>query len=373
MPAERFAADVTLGVEEEYQIVDPATRQLRSRAGRVLPLARESVGDEVTGELYQSQIEVGTPVCRTLAEARAELKRLRRAVVAAAARDGDRIMAAGTHPFSRWEDQELTPRERYVGLLDHYQQLAREMVTFGCHVHVGIEDRELGIHVMNSARRWLAPILALSASSPFWRGADTGFASYRTEVFGRFPIAGPPATMADRAEYDAVVADLIATGIIDEPTKIYWDLRPSARFATLEFRVADVATTLDEAVLVAGLCRGVAATCLRAAEVNAPGVPDRPEVLRAAKWLAARHGLDGPLFDFDARQPVPAAQVVESLLAHIRPSLEALGDWDEVRALATEALGRGNGASRQRAAYARSGRFEDVVDLVVAETGRGLD
>ena len=153
MPAERFADVVTLGVEEEYQIVDPATRQLRSRSGRVLPLAREAVGDEVTGELYQSQIEVGTPVCRTLGEARDELKRLRRALVAAAARDGDRIAAAGTHPFSRWEDQDPTPRDRYFGLLAHYQQLARELVTFGCHVHVGVEDRELAIRVMNRARQ----------------------------------------------------------------------------------------------------------------------------------------------------------------------------------------------------------------------------
>lgn len=373
MHAESFADEVTLGVEEEYQIIDPSTRQLGSRSGRVVALARQAVGDDVTGELYQSQIEVGTPVCRTLGEARAELKRLRTAVIAAAARDDALIAAAGTHPTSRWEDQDPTPKDRYFGLLDNYRQLAREMVTFGCHVHVGVEDRELAIQVMNRARRWLPPILALSASSPFWLGVDTGFASYRTEVFGRFPLSGPPATMTDRAEYDAVVADLIATGIIDEPTKIYWDLRPSARFATLEFRVADVATTLDEAVLVAGLSRGLAATSLRAVEADGPGVPDRPEVLRAAKWLAARHGLDGPLFDFDSRKATWAAEVVEAFLAHIRPSLEALGDWDEVRALTTDALGRGNGASRQRAAYARSGRFEDVVDLIVAETARGLD
>ena len=364
---------VTLGVEEEYQIINPTTRELRSRAGRVVPLAQETLGDEVTNELYLSQIEVGTPVCRTLGEARAEIKRLRRAVIAAAERDGDQIAAGGSHPFSRWEAQEMTPKARYGELLGVFQQHTREQVIFGCHVHAGIGDRETAIRVMNRARRWLPPILALSANSPFWLGNDTGFASYRTEQFARFPLSGIPEAMAGRAEFDAVVADLVATGLIEDASKIYWDIRPSMHFETIEFRVADVAQSVDEAVLTAGLCRGLALACMHAVAADVPDEADRPELLRAAKWLAARYGLEDRLFDFAAKQLVPAAQVVHDFLAFLRPALEELGDWDEIHRLAEATLKRGNGAQRQRAAYERAGRFEDVVDVVVNETRRGLD
>ena len=364
---------ISLGVEEEYQIVDPATRQLRSRVGRVLPAAQAVLGDEVTNELYQSQIEVGTPVCATLAEARAELVRLRRAVIAAAEQDGTRIAAAGTHPFSRWEDQTLSPKPRYAGILDVYQQLTREQVIFGCHVHAGIADRELAIQVMNRAAPWLAPILALAANSPFWLGHDTGFASYRTTVFGRFPLTGIARAFADRAEYDATVADLVASGLIEDASKIYWDVRPSTHFETIEFRIADVAQTIDEAILTAGLCRGLALACLTTADRGEPANIPRPELLQASTWLAARHGLDETLFDFAAHRPAPARAVVESFLAFLRPSLEALGDWDEIRTLTDAVLQGGNGAQRQRAAYERAGRFEDVVDAIVAATRSGLD
>jgi len=364
---------VTLGVEEEFQIIDPDTRELRSRAGRVLPLARASLGDEVTNELYLSQIEVGTPVCSTLAEARAELKRLRKAIIEAAGRAGTRIASSGTHPFSHWNAQTLTPKPRYSDLLETFQQHTREQVIFGCHVHTGIDDREHAIRVMNRARRWLPPILALSANSPFWLGHDTGLASYRTELFGRFPLTGLPMEMADRAEYDAVVSDLVATGIIEDASKIYWDLRPSMHFETLEFRIADVGQSVDDAVLVAGLCRGVALACLTDELEGKPFRADRPELLRASKWLASRHGLDGELLDFDARRKAPASKVVEGLLGFLRPALERLGDWDEIRSLTDATLEGGNGAQRQRASFERSGRFEDVVDAIVAETARGLD
>src|SRR3954453_16415169 len=173
----------TLGVEEESQIINPETRELRPRASRMLPKAREDLGDQVTNELYQSQIEIGTPVCRTLADVRAALVRLRRGVAEAAERDGSRIAAAGTHPFSHWEGQPITPKPRYQELRDDFQQLAREQIIFGCHVHAGIPDRADAIRVMNRVRPWLAPLIALSASSPFWLGAETGYASYRTQLF----------------------------------------------------------------------------------------------------------------------------------------------------------------------------------------------
>ena len=365
-------ARFTLGVEEEFQIVHPETRQLRQRAGRVLHRAQEAVGDEVTNELYLSQIEIGTPICVTLGEARTELVRLRKAVVDAALADGCRIGAAGTHPFSDWQDQALTPKDRYAALLQDFQQLTREQIIFGCHVHVGIDDKDEAIRVMNRARPWLAPILALSANSPFWMGLETGYASYRTELFGRFPMAGIPATLASRAEYDQVVAALVSTESIIDASRIYWDLRPAMRFDTLEFRIADVCQSVDEAVAIAGLCRGVALACHDAPHLDVPGHQVRPELLRAAKWRAARHGLDGELIDPWGRKTVPASRMVEALLTFVRQPLESLGDWDEVSTLVREIVGRGNGATRQRRAYEVAGRFEDVVDLILDETCRGL-
>ena len=366
-------ADFTLGVEEEFQIVHPESRQLRQRAGGVLRRAREAGGDEVTNELYLSQIEIGTPVCSGLVEVRAELIRLRKVVVDAARRDGCRIAAAGTHPFSDWQDQALTPKDRYAALLSDFQQLTREQIIFGCHVHVGIADKDEAIRVMNRVRPWLAPILALSANSPFWMGLDTGYASYRTELFGRFPMAGLPMDLASRAEYDSLIDALVSTGSIVDASRIYWDVRPSMHFDTLEFRVADVCQSVDEAVAIAGLCRGVALACHDSPGLDAPDRQVRPELLRASKWRAARFGLDGDLIDPWGKKTVPASRMVEALLAFVRDPLESLGEWDEVASLVREIVTRGNGATRQRQAYQVAGRYEDVVDLILRETARGLD
>ena len=372
MPSPRIDG-FTIGVEEEYQIIDAQTRALGQHAREVLAGAKAAIGDEVTNELFQSQIEIGTPVCKDLAEARAQLVRLRRGVIAAAERAGDRIAAAGTHPFSHWDAQELTPKARYYGIAADFQQLAREQIIFGCHVHVGIGDRDEAIRVMNRCRPWLATILALSANSPFWLGVDTGYASYRTELFQRFPTVNTPFVLASRAEYDAVVDSLVAAEMIEDGSKIYWDVRPSMRFETLEFRVADVCMSVDEAVMIAGLCRGLARACVEADRRDEPIEHARPELLRAAKWRASRFGLEGDLVDPAAGKIVPASAMIERLLTFVRPALESAGEWDEVAALAHQTLSRGTGARRQRLAYARRGRFEDVVDLIVEETARGLD
>ncbi len=365
--------DFTIGVEEEYQILHPETRELRQRAQRILPEARRQVGDDVTNELYLSQIEVGTPVCRTLDDVRAELVRLRKAVIAAAGRDNSRIAAAGTHPFSHWDQQAITPKARYFGIADDFGQLAREQIIFGCHVHVGIADRDAAIGVMNRSRPWLPAILALSANSPFWLGLDTGFASYRTELFARFPMTGTPHAFDSRAEYDDVVQALTDVGVIDDGSKIYWDVRPSSHFETLEFRVADVCATLDEAVMIAGLCRALAQTSHQQHLQDEPIVPIRPELLRAAKFRASRFGLEGELIDVRARRSIPAARMILAMLDFLRPALESVGEWDQVSRLVHRTIERGNGAMRQRAALARSGRMEDVVDLLIEETAQGLD
>ncbi len=363
--------DFTIGVEEEYQIIDPATRELRSRAKHILPIAQKVLGEEVQPEAQLSQIEIGTPICRTLAEVRTALADRRREVIAAAKKDGNQIAAAGTHPFSHWEEQQLTPKDRYKSLERDYQQLTRELVIFGCHVHVGISSREAAIQVMNRARIWLAPLLALSANSPFWLGTDTGYASYRTEIWSRWPLSGVASIFESHAEYEDLVQALVATKSVEEATKIYWDVRLSERYPTIEFRIADVCMTVDEAVMVAGLVRALARTCYEQAMDDEPFVAARPELVRAAHWRAARYGLDADLIDIGTVAAIPAGELVEKFLTFVRPSLEDSGEWDEVSSIVYQTLQRGTGATRQREAYKRAGRLEDVVDSIVEETAKG--
>ena len=363
-----MAEEYTLGVEEEYQIIDPVTRQLRPREASVLPDAQAALGERVTTEFHQSQIEIATPVCRTLADVRAQLTASRRAVIEAAARDGDWIAAAGTHPFSRSGAQPITDKPRYLEMAQDYQALAHELVIFGAHVHVGLDDPDAAIGVLNRARHWLTPLLALSANSPFWGGDDTGYASYRTQLWVRWPMAGPPLPFASRAEFEATVQALIDTGSISDATKIYWDVRLPTKTPTVEFRVADVCAPLDDAVLLAGLARGIVRTCHEQTRRDDPFTPARPELVRAAHWRAARYGLEGELIDVGAARALPAPDLVQALLHFVRPALEAGGDWDEVAALAAQTLRRGNGAMRQREVFTQQGRLADVVDFLVRET-----
>ncbi len=366
--------EYTFGVEEEYQIIDPETRELSRHGDSVLRRARQTLGEEeVVPELHTSQIEALTPICRTLSEVRAELLRLRRAVIEAAAEEGHRIAAASTHPFSHWQEQPVTPRVRYRRIVKREQQLAEEQVVFGFHVHVGLENREAAVQVMNRLRVWLAPLLALSANSPFWLGEDTGYASYRTQVWGRLPTAGPPGFFSSLAEHDALVRALVDTGGAKEPTQVYWDIRLPEKIETVEIRVTDVCSRVDEAVMLAGLSRALVRTCCERAEREELYPKARPELLRAAHWVASRHGLDAELVDVEAERAVPAREVIEKLLVFARPALEEHSDWEEVSALVHDTLEQGNGAGRQRRAYGRAGRLEDVVDMLIEETTQGTD
>jgi carboxylate-amine ligase len=315
-------------------------------------------------------VEMNTPVCSTLGEVRDAVRRARRALVEATAREGLRIAAAGTHPFSHWRDQAVTDKPRYRNLAEDYRQVFREQVVFGCHVHVGFDDREAAIQTLNRVRPWLPVLAALSANSPFWLGGDTGYASYRTEVWNRWPTAGMPEAFASRAEYDALVASLEATGSLREPTKLYWDVRPSTKQETLEFRVADVCSDVDEAVMVAGLARALAFTCDQDAARGTPAPRLRPELLRAAKWRAARHGLDADLVDVLGGRALPAAEMVQVFLHAIRPGLEATGDLEELTDLVAATIARGTGAARQRDTFHRTGSLEAVVDHLVEQTAR---
>ena len=360
----------TIGVEEEYHLLDAETFALRPRADRVLPTARAKLGERVTAEINLSQAEVSTPICETLDDARRHLSHLRTTLAAAALEHDTLIAASGTHPFSEWLGQPITPGLRYEGLEEDYQQLAREQLVCGCHVHVAVPDRDTAVHVMNRTRPWLAVLLALSANSPFWQGINTGYASYRWPLFRRWPMTGAPPPLDSAAAYDAMVDSLVRTGSISDASYLYWDIRPSTRYATVEFRVADVCTSVDDAVLLAALCRSLVRTAVGAGD--APMDHPSHEVLQAAAWRAARYGLGGELVDVAAGASRPAAHVVRSLLAHLRADLEDHGEWDEVSGGVERILADGNGADRQCRVYEETGDLVAVARMVTDLTLTGI-
>jgi carboxylate-amine ligase len=366
-----YSKALSFGVEEEYQIIDPVTHELTPDAEPIIQEARLHLGNSVQAEIHRSQIEVATKVCYTLEQLRHELQRLRREVIAAAARRQKVVVAAGTHPFSHGNRQLFTPKERYLELEQEYQYLAREQAIFGCHVHVGLSDRETALHVMNHARLWLAPLLALTANSPFWYGMDTGYASFRIEQWARWPLAGPPQHFSSLTEYEALIGALLKTRGIEDLTRLYWDIRLSERYPTIEIRIMDVCTTIEDSIMIAGLVRGLIHACalLVLHKKVAPQV--RQELLRLAHWRAARYGLDGELIDLYAMSTVPASHLIEKLLRFVRPSLEMHGDWEEISTLVYATLRRGTGAARQRAIYQHTGSLIEVVRYLVTETTRG--
>jgi carboxylate-amine ligase len=360
----------TIGVEEEFQIIDPQTYALSQDAERILPHAAELLGNAAQYELILSQVEIATPVCQNLEEVSANLSHMRQVLGNAARQEGKRIGAAGTHPFSLWQDQTITPKERYRELTDQYQRLIKEQIIFGCHIHIGIADSEVALEIMNRARVWLPILLALSANSPFSEGVDTHYASYRTGLWWSSPLAGPPPFFASRKEHDAFIDTLVATGSVEDATRIYWDMRLSERYSTLEFRVMDVCLTIDETVLLAGLVRGLVRACydslLRGERAPAP----LAELLRVANWRAARYGLEGELIDVVAERSVPARVLLERFLHFLQPALETEGDWKQLTELLGRILEQGNGAIRQRAIFNRTRKIEDVVQYIIDETAR---
>ncbi len=350
----------TLGVEEEYALV--TSDGALADAPDVAVSAHRLIGDQATREISTSQLEVVTPVCSSLAELRAQLTRLRAAAVQAAAEHGCRVLAAGTHPFASWRDQRMSQGETYDLLVRRWGLLARQQLITGQHVHVGVPP-DLCIPVLDRIGPDLPVLLALSASSPFWEGEDTGYASYRTLWFGRWPITGTLPVLHTREAYDALVTSLVGAGIAESASRLYWDARPSENFPTVEVRVADTMPLLDDAVLHAALVRSL----VRVAARGGP-VPDaRPELVRAARWRAARFGIDGMLLDPITAELVPAASAVRALLGRLREDLEELGDWDEVSSLVDGLLARGTSSDRQRRVAATSESLTAVVASVVSE------
>ena len=358
-----------VGVEEEFLLVDAGTGRPAPRIQEVIGDAEERAGEAAQTELHRAQIETASEPCATLGDLRADLTRLRTAVAEAAAGHGAAVVASGTFPgVIGAEGEAITSRERYQDMAGANALVAREQLICGCHVHVGVDGPEAAIRVVNRIRRWLPVLLALSANSPYWDGRDSGFASYRTEVWTRWPTAGPSGSFRDIEEYRSLVAGLVAAEVILDPAMAYWDVRPSERYPTVEVRVADVALTVDDAVLVGGLARALVLHC---AEEAADEPDPRPEMLRAASWRAARTGLEGPILDPVRGVAVDAADAVGRMLDAVGPWLDRAGDRETVEDLLADVMAGGNGAARQRAAHARRGRLEDVVALATVPAPAG--
>ncbi len=340
---------LSFGIEEEYLLVDGHSGALVSRAPDVLA-AGEGMGDVLAAELNRCQVEIATGVCRDLGQAERELEGLRAAVTTAAAASGTRPAPLASHPFSSWHDQELnTDDDRYLRLEETYKRVAWQQAVCGCHVHVGIDDVDLRIAVMDRVRPWLPVLLALSANSPYWQGADTGYSSYRTIVWEPWPTAAMPPPLGTYRAYEAIVEELEAIEAIESPRSLYWYVRPSLQFETLEFRVCDVCLRAEDAVTVAGLIRALVTVSADAVVAGAPHPEPSQPVLVSAVWRAARYGLDNTLVDPSRRVLLPAGEAVGRLVDLVRPGLEEAGDTERVISGVDAILRRGNGAAAQRA------------------------
>ena len=360
-------AGVTFGVEEEFHLVDPLTYRLTRSPALVQAVLRKEAGRHLHAEITTTQLEAVTGICTGLADLRAELVTTRAEAAGAAARAGVRILAASTHPFDSWHDQDITPAPRYQAMVDRWAGLALQQDICGCHVHVGVPDLDTAVAVMDRARPYLPVLLAMTGSSPFHDGVDTGHDSYRTIWWSRWPTTGPPEYLGSADRFREVVDGLVTSGVIADASHLYWDLRPSSHLPTLEFRLADVCTEVDDVVLHAALVRSLVRTLAGRAERGEPCPQARPELLRAARWRAARHGLDGQLFDVLQNELVPARTAVRRLLTELREDLVDHDEWSTVVELVERLFERGTSSSRQRRTWLSTGDWRQVAARIVRE------
>ncbi len=360
---------LTLGVEEEYQVVDPDTCLLHPYITRVLEEGRITA-EGIKPELHQSTVEVGTEVCATPLDVRSEIVRLRTAVTALAGRHDLRIMASGTHPISSWIESPITPMDRYLGLEEDLQDVARRNLIFGTHIHVGIEDRAFLIDTMTVARYFLPHLLALSTSSPFWMGRNTGLKSYRTRVWREFPRSGVPPAFCTWAEYEDLVSTLVGANSMQDASKLWWDLRPSHAYPTLEFRICDMGTQVDEVVCLAALTQAIVAKMWKLRSENLTFRPYSLELLQENKFRAARYGLDGKLVDLGKSREVATRDMIHELVDFVEDVLDELGSRDQI-AYVERILEEGSSADRQLRVYEETRSLEAVVRHLMEETTRG--
>ena len=362
----------SLGIEEEYQTVDPETRDLRSHiATEMLSQGKLRLEERVKAELHQSVIEVGTRVCRNIQEAQEDLFDLRRNMIRLAEENGLMLVAGGTHPFADWKHQEIYPDERYAQVVEDLQLVARANLIFGLHVHVGIEDREAAIRIMNSLRYFLPHILALSTNSPFWMGLETGYKSYRAKVFENFPRTNLPDSFASYSEYESYVNLLVKTGSIDNAKKLWWDVRPHPYFSTVEVRICDIPMRAKETVAIAALIQATAAKLYRLHERNVDYRQYSRALLMENKFRAVRYGLGGKLIDFGKETEVPVKNLILEYLLFVDEVLDELGSREEIGYIHTM-LEQGSGADRQLAVFRDTGSLKSVVDFMAMETRADL-
>lgn len=360
----------TIGVEEEFQIIDPNTCELRSHVMQLVNEVSPSIQDQVKHEMHQSIVETGTRICENVGELRIEMHRTRGELIAAAERAGLQVAAAGTHPFSSWIDQVISPGERYENIVEELQQLARSLLIFGMHIHVAMPDKQTTIDMMNMVRYFLPHLLALSTSSPFWMGRNTGLKSFRTTVFRRFPRTGIPELFQSWSEYENFTNLLVGTRCIDNPKKIWWDVRPHPVFGTLEFRMCDVTTKVEEACAIAALTQALVVKLHRLYTRNQSWRIYRRALIEENKWRAARYGIEGKMIDFGKEQEVPMKTLIPELLELVDDVVDDLGSRSAVNYIHT-ILNEGTSAERQLKVFQQTGDLRAVVQHVVAETRAG--
>ena len=367
------SGEFTLGIEEEFQIIDPDTGELRCVVSELIESNTALDEVQLQRELHQSMVEVATGICANIKEARRDVCRNRRAVARIAERVGMRIGAASTHPFSRWQEQTISDSDRYLDLVGEFQDVARANLIFGMHVHVGIPDRDEAIAVFNSARYFLPHFLALSTSSPFWGGRKTGLQSTRTLIFKRLPRTGIPGRFESYGAFERFVSTLVQCGCIDDGRRIWWDIRPHPTFATLEFRVCDLPTDIDHVIAIAALIQAVVAKLTRLHRMNLSFNVHRTDLMNENKWRAARYGVGGDLIDLGEGCQKSFAALTGELLEFVDDVVDDLDSRAECQSV-LEIVKNGTSADRQLEIYESSGgSYKAVVDDIVERTCEGLE
>lgn len=361
----------TLGVEEEYLIIDPETRDLRSHMSKIVDGAKIILQEQVKAEMHQSVVEVGTNICKNIKEARDEITFLRKKIVELAAKQGLVVGAAGTHPFSKWQDQPITDDPRYHTIVNELQDAARSNLIFGMHCHVGIESREIGLQLINQASYFLPHIFALSTNSPFWEGRNTGYKSFRTKVFDKFPRTGLPEYFDSVQSYDNFLETLVKTNCIDNPKKIWWDLRLHPFYNTIEFRICDVSLTVDETICIVAIIQALVAKLYKLNQGNISFNVYRMALIKENKFRAARYGVQGNMIDFGLQKEVPSKDLILELLEFIDDVVDELGSRDEINYVHT-ILREGTGAAKQLAVFEETKDLKKVVDFITSQFTKGI-
>jgi glutamate---cysteine ligase / carboxylate-amine ligase len=353
----------TIGVEEEYMVLDPATKELKSHEQKIVQEGQKIIKDKVKAEMHQAVVEVGTDICQNIDEAFVDIATLRRTISGIADSMGYWMGAAGTHPFSHWESQLITDHVRYNEIVNELQEAARSNLIFGLHVHVGMENRELALHIANSARYFLPHIYALSTNSPFWEGRKTGYKSFRTKVFDKFPRTGIPEYFESIEAHDNFIKLLIKTNCIDNAKKVWWDLRVHPFFNTVEFRICDVPLTVMETVTIAALFQALCAKLYKLKTQNLNFITYSRALINENKWRASRYGIDGSLIDFGKESEVNTRVLIYELLDFIDDVVPHLGSKHAI-AHVHQMLEHGTGADRQLRVYEKNQSLNDVVDYI---------